>query len=144
MYPNKAEHYNKRTPFSITGIVEWIGDEQTLGAKGFRKREIVISDDPRKEYPDYTLFEFNKDKCDLLRSVRKGDEVTVGFFTEARWWEPKDHSKPGRWFGSLNGVSLKISGADAQGIDLPYKHGSGSPSEVPADAEQTVKDDLPF
>lgn len=140
MYQKNTENFSKARPFSITGIVEWMGDEQTLGAKGFRKRELVIVDDPRKDYPDYTLLTFQKDKCDLLHGVRKGDEVTVGFFTEARWWEPKDHSKPGRWFGSLRGVSLKVSGAEAQGMDLPYRQ-DAAPAEP---AEQADDGGLPF
>ena len=135
---NATTKFNKRRPFTITGIVEWMGDEQVLGAKGFRKREIVLCDDPQKDYPDYTLIEFAKEKCDLLADVRKGDEVTLEFFTEARWWEPKDKSKKGRWFGSLRGWSLKVSGA------AEPQEAETAQASAPQPAENGPGDELPF
>lgn len=137
------EHIRKQ-PFRIGGFVEWIGEERRFGSNGFRKRELVIADDPRAERPNFTLLEYTGDRCDLLANVRRGDRVEAEFWTDARYWEPKDGGKQGRWFGSLRAVALKVEGADAAGLSPAPQQAATDPAPDGGASDLPAGDDLPF
>ena len=50
----------------LTGKLIIIGDTQTFGSNGFKKREFVISFSDNPEYPQFRKIELTKDKCELL------------------------------------------------------------------------------
>jgi len=59
----------------ISGKIKLIDETKTYGAKGFRKREVVIV--TNEQYPQSILVEFIQDKCDLLNSYNVGQEVKI-------------------------------------------------------------------
>ena len=77
-------------PFTITDwAVETVGETQTIGAKGFQKRELVITDNGDK-YPQYRMIEATQDKCADLDHIAKGDKVKVDFWAGGRQWTNPD------------------------------------------------------
>lgn len=70
-------------------IEDWtvvsVGQTQTIGSKGFQKRELVITDSGDK-YPQFRMIEATQDKCADLDNIRKGDKVTVDFWVSGRQW----------------------------------------------------------
>lgn len=73
-------------PLSITDwTVVSVGQTQTFGAKGFQKRELVLTDNA-KQYPQFRLIEAIQDKCVDLDKISKGDKVTVDFWIQGRQW----------------------------------------------------------
>lgn len=73
-------------PFTIEGwTVLSVGQTQTIGSKGFQKRELVITDNDAK-YPQFRMIEATQDKCVDLDNIRKGDKVTVNFWAGGRQW----------------------------------------------------------
>ena len=57
----------------VQGKVKFIGETQTFGANGFRKREIVVTTD--EQYPQHIMVEFVQDKTDLLNNYQVGQSV---------------------------------------------------------------------
>ena len=50
----------------VQGKIKQIGDVQTFGNNGFRKREVVITTE--EQYPQHLMIEFVQDKTDLLNN----------------------------------------------------------------------------
>jgi len=63
--------------YEVKGAVKFVGEMETLGAKGFTKRELIVTT-PDEKYPQDLKIEFVKDNCSKLDSISVGDEVTVG------------------------------------------------------------------
>lgn len=65
----------------LTGIVKAVGETQTVGAKGFRKRELIVttSRDIEDKYPQHIKLQFVQDNVDKLDGINPGDTVTVQF-----------------------------------------------------------------
>ena len=59
----------------VQGKVKLVGEEQTFGSNGFRKRELVVTTE--EQYPQHILVEFVQDKCDLLNNYKVGQDVKV-------------------------------------------------------------------
>ena len=59
----------------VIGKVKLMGETQTFGSNGFRKRELVVTTD--EQYPQMIMIEFVQDKCDLLNSYSVGQDVKV-------------------------------------------------------------------
>ena len=75
---NKPNTFNDWT-------VDTVGQTQTIGAKGFQKRELVITDNAEK-YPQFRLIEATQDKCIDLDGIAKGDKVNVDVWAGGRQW----------------------------------------------------------
>lgn len=69
--------------YETLGQVEFIGNTEEFGTKGFKKREftLLIQDG---EYTNSIKFEFTGDKCERLDQVNIGDEVLVKFALSGR------------------------------------------------------------
>jgi hypothetical protein len=63
--------------YEIKGAVKFVGEMETIGAKGFTKRELIVTT-PDDKYPQDLKIEFVKDNCSKLDDISEGDEVTVG------------------------------------------------------------------
>ena len=86
----------------VTGTIKVIGETQTFGAKGFRKRELVITTD--EQYPQSILVEFVQDKCDLLDKFEVGKNVKIGINLRGReWTNPQGETK---YFNSIQGWNI--------------------------------------
>ena len=68
----------------VTGKVKVIGETETFGAKGFRKRNLVIT--TNEQYPQDLQLEFVQDKVDLLDNYKVGQNVKVGVNLRGREW----------------------------------------------------------
>jgi len=127
------------TLMEIQGKIKQIGETQTFGANGFRKREVVITTD--EQYPQFLLVEFVQDKIDLLNNFKPGQEVKISINLKGREWvNPQGETK---YFNSIQG--WRIEAVDAQAPDIPPV----PPAEVFESIEEPdtlseSEDDLPF
>jgi len=120
----------------VQGKVKMIGETQTFGANGFRKREIVLTTE--EQYPQHIMIEFVQDKTDLLNNFQVGQSVKVSINLRGREWvNPQGETK---YFNSIQG--WRIEGAQQENAGAPVP---------PAEAFEPVDklnegdhDDLPF
>ena len=83
----------------VVGVIKVKSETQTIGAKGFQKRELVVTTDD--QYPQMIMIEFVQDKCDLLDSYKVGDNVKVSINLRGREWiNPEGEAK---YFNSVQG-----------------------------------------
>jgi len=91
----------------VQGKIKMISETQTIGDKGFKKRELVVTTD--EQYPQHILIEFVQDKCEMLNTYKVGQSVTVGINLRGREWvNPQGESK---YFNQIQG--WKINKVDA-------------------------------
>jgi len=123
----------------VQGKIKLIGETQTFGANGFRKRELVVTTE--EQYPQHIMVEFVQDKSDLLDSFKVGQPVKIGVNIKGREWvNPQGEAK---YFNSIQG--WRIENLEAAGTP-------GAPNAAPpADQFEPAKDlndedfdDLPF
>ena len=117
----------------VIGKVKLIGDVQTFGASGFRKRELVVTTDV--QYPQMIMVEFVQDKCDLLNSYAVGQDVKVSINLRGREWiNPEGVAK---YFNSIQGWRIE---------SLAQAAPSAPPANFApaADLNSAEPDDLPF
>ena len=106
----------------VTGKIKLIGETKEYGAKGFKKREFVITTD--EKYPQHLPIELVQDKTDLLNKFSVGQEVTVSINLQGReWTNPQGETKH---FLSLQ--AWRITSPDVQEDNV----------------SNTQADDLPF
>ncbi len=123
----------------VQGKVKMIGETQTFGSNGFRKREIVVTTE--EQYPQHIMVEFVQDKCDLLNNFQVGHNVKISINLRGREWvNPQGETK---YFNSIQGWRIE---------SLQPAMPSG-PTSVPPPAEafepatnfqEEDHDDLPF
>ena len=66
----------------VIGKIKLIGETQTFGNNGFRKRELVVTTD--EQYPQMLLIEFIQDKSELLNNYTVGQDVKVSINLKGR------------------------------------------------------------
>jgi len=122
----------------ISGKIKLIDETKTYGAKGFRKREVVIV--TNEQYPQSILVEFIQDKCDLLNSYNVGQEVKISINIRGReWTNPQGEVK---YFNSIQGWRIEALSQGGQD-DLPPIDATDA-FESAGDLSDTEPDDLPF
>ncbi len=122
----------------VQGKVKLIGETQTFGSNGFRKREIVVTTE--EQYPQHIMIEFVQDKTDLLNNYQVGQDVKVNINLRGREWvNPQGETK---YFNSIQGWRIEAVQAGAS---------QGMPEVPPAQAFEPANnvneeehDDLPF
>ena len=83
----------------VKGTIKILGDTQSIGEKGFLKREMVITT-PDEKYPQDLKIEFIKDNCSKLDTFNVGDEVTVTVNLKGSEWN-------GKYYVSLTGWKIE-------------------------------------
>lgn len=122
----------------LQGKIKVIGETQTFGNNGFRKRELVIV--TAEQYPQSIQIEFVQDKVDELNKFQVGQEVIVHINIRGREWvNPQGET---RYFNSIQGWRIQI-GQNA-GTDSNTATGNGSPQLQSSGLTQEEEDDLPF
>ena len=124
----------------IQGKIKMIGETQTFGSNGFRKRELVVTTE--EQYPQHLMVEFVQDKSDLLNSYAVGQDVKVSINLRGReWTNPQGEVK---YFNSIQGWRI-------ENLQTAPPAGAGIPPAPPAEAFEPVDtlnekdhDDLPF
>ena len=123
----------------VQGRIKLIGDTQTFGNNGFRKREVVVTTE--EQYPQHIMIEFVQDKTDLLNTFQVGQQVKVSINLRGREWvNPQGETK---YFNSIQGWRIEALQADASNGNMPPM----PPAEAfePAnDLNDDDHDDLPF
>lgn len=130
-------------------IEDWtvvsVGQTQTIGSKGFQKRELVITDNA-KEYPQYRMIEAIQDKCADLDNIVKGDKVKVDFWVSGnKWISPKDGVV--KYFNSDKLASIKKTAHDwdtTNQVDASIDMISGTEGSYQKNRPKVGDDDLPF
>jgi uncharacterized protein Veg len=124
----------------VQGKVKMVGDTQTFGSNGFRKREIVVTTE--EQYPQHIMVEFVQDKTDLLDSYKPGQNVKISINLRGREWvNPQGETK---YFNSIQGWRI-------ENLEGSSPSGAGMPPVPPADQfepasnfDDVEHDDLPF
>ena len=117
--------------YDLTGKLKVIQAAQTFGAKGFTKREFVVTVAAGK-YPQDIALECVQEKITLLDGLEPGQTVTVTFDIRGREYN-------GRYFNNLQ--ALRISAEEGA-----KPAGGDDRSPIPDDFEDTTDygDTVPF
>jgi len=123
----------------VQGKVKMIGEAQTFGSNGFRKRELVITTE--EQYPQHILIEFVQDKTDLLNNYQVGQSVKVSINLRGREWvNPQGETK---YFNSVQGWRIENLQAEGASGDMPPMPPAEAFEPV-TDLKEEDHDDLPF
>ena len=123
----------------VQGRIKMIGETQTFGSNGFRKREIVVTTD--EQYPQHIMVEFVQDKTDLLDSYKEGQQVKISINLRGREWvNPQGETK---YFNSIQGWRIEALQPEASGENLPPVPPMDA-FEPAGDLKEDDHDDLPF
>jgi len=113
----------------VQGKVKMVGETQTFGSNGFRKREIVVTTE--EQYPQHIMVEFIQDKCDLLNNFQVGQDVKISINLRGREWvNPQGETK---YFNSIQGWRIESLQAAAPAT------GGSIPPTAPAEAFQSYR-----
>lgn len=125
----------------ITGTIKKIGETQTFGQNGFRKREIVIT--TNEQYPQTLMVEFTQDRAELLNNYTPGQQVSISINLRGREWvNPQGETK---YFNSLNGWNISVlqentGGANTQNTPPP----AAAQNQNSEQGKEEDDEDLPF
>lgn len=123
----------------VQGRVKMIGDTQTFGNNGFRKREIVVTTE--EQYPQHIMVEFVQDKTDLLNNFQVGQQVKININLRGREWvNPQGETK---YFNSIQGWRIEALQPEAASGNVPPVPPADA-FEPAGDLNQDEHDDLPF
>src|SRR5690606_6429104 len=123
----------------VQGSIKMIGDTQTFGTNGFRKREIVVTTE--EQYPQHIMVEFVQDKTDLLDSYKVGQQVKISINLRGREWvNPQGETK---YFNSIQGWRIETLQAESPSGNLPPVPPMEA-FEPAGDLNEDEHDDLPF
>jgi hypothetical protein len=79
----------------LQGEIIIIGQTETFGAKGFKKRQLVIKTD--SQYPQTIPVDFTQDKCSILDSYEVGQFVNVSINVQGSEWQGKYYVNLQAW-----------------------------------------------
>ena len=123
----------------LQGKVKLIGETQTFGANGFRKREVVITTE--EQYPQHIMIEFVQDKTDLLNNYQVGQQVKISINVRGReWTNPQGEVK---YFNSIQGWRIEALQQEVSSGDIPPIPPMDA-FEPAGDLNKEDHDDLPF
>ena len=122
----------------VQGKIKLIGETQTFGNNGFRKREVVITTE--EQYPQHLMIEFVQDKTDLLNNYQVGQTVKININLRGREWvNPPGETK---YFNSIQGWRIENLENTAQANMPPIPDEDAF--EPISDFKEEDHDDLPF
>ncbi len=122
----------------IKGIIKIISEVQQISEK-FRKVDIVLVDESSK-YPNYIPCQVVQDKCDLVRDLKVGDEITASINLRGREWiNPKD--KVPKYFVSVEIWKLQKT---ESGLTSDVTKMNGDMAQEFNDSQSSSNTDLPF
>ena len=87
----------------LQGEIIVIGETETIGVKGFKKRLVVIKTD--EQYPQTIPVEFTQDKTNLLDNYSIGDIVKIGINLRGSEWKGKYYANIQGW--NINKVEIE-------------------------------------
>lgn len=111
---------------TITGTLIHIGPIQTVGANGFRKREIVIQ--TPGQYPQTVKCEVTKDRADLLNTFSVGESVRCAYDLKGRPFTRKDGTQD--WFTSVEAYLIERVATSVPVTHAPFGNTPGGDPDV--------------
>jgi len=128
----------------VSGRIKVIGETQTFGANGFRKRELVV--ETFDQYPQSIMIEFVQDNVNVLDQYKIGDEVRVFINLRGREWvNPEGVTK---YFNSIQGWRIEMyqqTPAQPQGGGYAQQpQATQAPAAPTVGGDSQDEDDLPF
>jgi len=79
----------------LKGTIIVIGNTEEFGAKGFKKRQVVIKTDA--QYPQTIPVDFTQDKCKVLDGYSVGDFVDISINILGSEWQGKYYANIQGW-----------------------------------------------
>ena len=123
----------------VQGRIKVIGETQTFGSNGFRKREVVVTTE--EQYPQHLSIEFIQDKTDLLNNYQVGQQVKIGINLRGREWvNPQGETK---YFNSIQGWRIEAVQSEPMSDNVPPVPPAEA-FEPAGDLNEDDHDDLPF
>jgi hypothetical protein len=123
----------------VQGRIKMVGETETVGSGGFRKRDIVVTTE--EQYPQHISVQFVQDKTDLLNSYKVGQEVKISINLRGReWTSPQGEVKH---FNTIQGWRIEALQAEAASGDMPPVPPTEAFEPV-SDLKDGDHDDLPF
>lgn len=123
----------------VQGRIKMVGETQTFGSNGFRKREVVVTTE--EQYPQHIMVEFVQDKTDLLNNYKEGQQVKININLRGREWvNPQGETK---YFNSIQGWRIEALQNESGGENLPPVPPADA-FEPAGDLNEDDHDDLPF
>ncbi len=123
----------------VQGKIKVIGETQTFGTNGFRKREVVVTTE--EQYPQHIMIEFVQDKTDLLNTYQVGQQVKININLRGREWvNPQGETK---YFNSIQGWRIENVQQDASNGNVPPAPPTEAFEPV-GNLNEEEQDDLPF
>lgn len=129
--------------YDYQGVVEEIGQTQTIGSNGFTKRDLIVGNDIDSEnrYPNPVKFSFKRMNCSMLDNIQKGQRVKVRFAIDGRRW---DGPRGTQYFVDLTGIKIDVIGAEGAAPSAAAPEPAApAPGEI-ASASNEFVDDVPF
>ncbi len=121
----------------VRGKVHLIEETKTFGAKGFRKRLVVLEQD-KGSFVNFVPLEFTRDDCDSVDEMSEGQEVEVTFRLSGRRWQ-KDPQSEVKFF--LNAEAVAFTVLDGSSDGPRRSKSSGDPNDA---FQEAGEDDAPF
>lgn len=112
----------------ITGKVSVIEETKTYGAKGFRKRLVVLEQDNGR-FTNYIPVDFIQDACDDVDQMAVGNEVEIQFRLSGRKWQ-RDPSSEVKYFLNAEATGFNVINAGAAPEAAPADEGDVPYGEV--------------
>ncbi|MBF8148858.1 DUF3127 domain-containing protein [Winogradskyella sp. F6397] len=123
----------------VQGRIKMVGETQTFGSNGFRKREVVVTTE--EQYPQHIMVEFVQDKTELLNNYKEGQQVKININLRGREWvNPQGETK---YFNSIQGWRIEALQAQAPSEGMPPVPPTEAFEPV-SDLKDDDNDDLPF
>lgn len=88
----------------LKGAIKLIGETQTVGANGFRKRQLVLS--THEQYPQSIPIDFVQDKVSLLDKYSVGEDVTISINIRGNEYN-------GKYFSNIQGWKIESNSTQA-------------------------------
>jgi len=88
--------------FDVTAVIKEIGGIETVGSKGFQKRNLILSEESG-QYENLVCVEFSGDKLQDPERYQVGQTVKAGGFVNCNEWN-------GKYFTSLRGSFIQSAG----------------------------------
>lgn len=119
----------------IQGKIIVLNDTETIGAKDFKKRLVVVQTD--EQYPQTIPVEFTQDKTTILNFYKVGDLVKIGINLRGSEWQ-------GRYFANIQG--WKIDKLDSTSLTAAQQMPDREATQPINNAlpQNDEDDDLPF
>jgi len=119
----------------VEGVIKLIGQEQSFGTNGFKKRDCVVTTDD--QYPQMINVEFQQDKTSLLDSYQIGEKVKININLRGREWiNPQGEAK---YFNSIVGWRIERLQAGNAAAN-PHAASDAEANKI----NEEEPDDLPF